>query len=309
MTRESSPPEARASKLRAHIVRRVRFGELTKEQGEAEAMRAGIGPLAREPDKSRFDPMPEVWWSLAMTLAWIVWRRAEPVRFAWDDYRQEFWRWAGQFSLKESADSGSPDEALLPADYTTRIDLVPLSPVSALQVARWADRASPKSRPVIDGRRALKDLLDRLQEGKLVAAGIPPEGKGRVEILDAVWIDLTFKTHQSWPADAVGALKDDAPRYRSVRVRRAAVMALWPTFDPEAASVRTGAPGRPTTKHLMIEEAKLRLNNGWRGSLKELSKELADWFPSKHPTLPTMQPRSIGNVLSPLWRGHKNKIK
>lgn len=71
----------------------VQYGRKTPAEAEAEAVRLGLGPFARRPDPADFDPVNEAWWSLPMTIAWILWRSRDQVREYWDEYRIECIDW------------------------------------------------------------------------------------------------------------------------------------------------------------------------------------------------------------------------
>jgi len=66
--------------VRDDIFDKVRRGEMTPPQAEAEAVRLGMKSFASEPDPAAFDPMCLAWWSLPMAIAWIAWRSPNRVR-------------------------------------------------------------------------------------------------------------------------------------------------------------------------------------------------------------------------------------
>src|SRR5207249_5014035 len=78
---------------RDHLLDNVKYGRMTPDEVEAEAVCLGLSKLASEPDSSQFDPMRETWWTLPMALAWIAWRSPDKVRECWDPYRAECWEW------------------------------------------------------------------------------------------------------------------------------------------------------------------------------------------------------------------------
>src|SRR5262245_60719419 len=69
------------------VIERVRIGEITPEEAEAEAGRQGFGPLATKPNPVDFDPSQMPDWSLPMALAWIAWRTTDAVREHCAEYR------------------------------------------------------------------------------------------------------------------------------------------------------------------------------------------------------------------------------
>lgn len=78
------------------LMDKLRRGELAPGEAEAEAMRLGIGPLARSPDPNA-DPRNEAFWGLPMVLAWIMTRELSAVCETWPDWREdkEWWRPCG----------------------------------------------------------------------------------------------------------------------------------------------------------------------------------------------------------------------
>lgn len=79
--------------LRQCLIGLVMDGLLPSTEGEALAEKWGQVSLATSPPPSKFDPMLEPGWSLAMTIAWISKRRADAVRDSWTAFRTECWEW------------------------------------------------------------------------------------------------------------------------------------------------------------------------------------------------------------------------
>jgi hypothetical protein len=52
---------------------------VTREQALAEAQAAGICTAEIHPDPDDYDPIREPYWTLPMTLAWVIYRSYEPV--------------------------------------------------------------------------------------------------------------------------------------------------------------------------------------------------------------------------------------
>ncbi len=60
----------------------------------------------------------------------------------------------------------------------------------------------------------------------------------------------------------------------------------------------TGAPGRPSSMHLVEAEYRARCDRGEaEAGIGAEAKALAEWFQSKHPHLPRLKPKSIANKL------------
>jgi hypothetical protein len=90
---------------------------------------------------------------------------------------------------------------------------------------------------------------------------------------------------------------------------------FFPDFDASGNARdepnRTGAPGRPTSKHLIEDEAKRRLDSGAPCcTLKTFAAELAIWLRHIHPKAPKMTPRTVENAVRDLWqRRNENPTK
>jgi hypothetical protein len=81
---------------RDEIAEAVQYGRMTPSEAEAKLKELGFPPLALQPDPADYDPIEQVWWSLPMTVAWIVWRASIEVCEAWDTFRKQgsFWEHA-----------------------------------------------------------------------------------------------------------------------------------------------------------------------------------------------------------------------
>ena len=72
--------------------------------------------------------------------------------------------------------------------------------------------------------------------------------------------------------------------------------------SPLPASDRTGAPGRPTSRHRVLEEFERRLAaNEVRPTLGEEAQTLAAWLRTTHPNLAGMTPKTIENLIRHLY--------
>jgi hypothetical protein len=82
-----------------------------------------------------------------------------------------------------------------------------------------------------------------------------------------------------------------------------------PTFWNAAnvSEYRTGAPGRPSSSHLVEAELDRRISSGTRpGSAAKEAESLADWLKNTHPKLPPMTKKTILNRFRIKIRGHVN---
>ena len=75
-------------------------------------------------------------------------------------------------------------------------------------------------------------------------------------------------------------------------VEKGDVRALWPFGSTEL--VRSGAPGRPTSMHIVFAELERRADAGTLSdSIVQESKDLSRWLGSNHGDKPQAKPKSI----------------
>ncbi len=82
-----------------------------------------------------------------------------------------------------------------------------------------------------------------------------------------------------------------------------------PVRKPPKAT--TGAPGRPTSMHLVVNEFKRRCEDGLfdGNNFKRESEHLAEWFVEHYKEEQPIQPHSIRNSISKAWRKFPDEIR
>jgi len=91
-----------------------------------------------------------------------------------------------------------------------------------------------------------------------------------------------------------------------IEVNREDVERKWPSGS--TTTYTTGAPGRPTSRHLVEPEAKRRIAAGdVPERLAEFAKSLSGWLSGKHPTATPMTGKTIENLIRPLWHNRPSK--
>lgn len=222
---------------RDELLRRVTHFEITLDEADAEAARCGLEPLNPDPDPTVFDPMSEVRWSLPMTLAWIIWRDPDRVRWQWDRWRREKLVWA---------------ELMLPGRDAIEYHLVPLK----RNFGSWSDvvldtsvREAFGHVPVVAPDAAKSELWKLFQEGKLDPDGINAETDRREPINARQFQDLVIVTGGDKTPDLLSAgwgriLYHDVSVSREELLKRkhfpAVVAALG---KPSSTEKRRGRPG------------------------------------------------------------------
>ena len=90
-------PAAQSSRtekeIRSVLIDLVFNGIVGVEDAEEWVKAWGLPPFVRTPSKDEFDPTKFSRWTLAMSVAWIVWRDLDWVREAIDEYRTKRTEW------------------------------------------------------------------------------------------------------------------------------------------------------------------------------------------------------------------------
>lgn len=104
----------------------------------------------------------------------------------------------------------------------------------------------------------------------------------------------------------------DAPEHPSlerVQFSRKHLFELWPESGSELPS-RTGVPGRPTSKHLVLDElVRCAAQGRLQKTLAEQARCLSRWLKDNHPTEPQMETASLENAIRDVYRAAKNPTK
>jgi hypothetical protein len=75
-------------------------------------------------------------------------------------------------------------------------------------------------------------------------------------------------------------------------------------------TLRSGVPGRPTSKHLVLEKARCRLDAGdYPSKLSVFSRELADALRNEEPAAAPMTAKTVANAIRKLWNEHQKPLK
>ena len=176
---------------------------------------------------------------------------------------------------------------------------------------QWPDEASFKS----DGAERhnlvvglVANLIGKLRSGELAATGIWNGGRAR-EIVPADWwsgedwLELGFRRagQPRCRLDLSGSAHSLGSSVHHLRIMEA--VATEPPQPPPATD-RTGAPGAPSSMHIIIEELHRRAGGDEmiRASIKAESEALASWFKDRHPTLRLPTAKTIRNQIGGLHR-------
>jgi hypothetical protein len=227
---------------RQQLLEAVLNGELTPAQAETEALRLGIGQLATRPDPARFDPRKEEWWTLPMTIAWIVWRTPEAVRNQWDDWRSGCLHW------EECRWTRGNDTPVIAGH-----ELKPMPPAS------WPLLALDASHPQTMTTREAHDQLWRaLGHGAIEANAIDLEARKRVDVPKEEWKGLSNFTERG--KDVLRADAHAKSGYRETWLPSAAVIDAWPARRTRPKERIGGSPEAARFDRVLVEPG-----TGWIG--------------------------------------------
>lgn len=135
-------------------------------------------------------------------------------------------------------------------------------------------------------------LLNALVEGKLVASGYDtrsPADAKPVAISPDRWRVMTPDFQKS-SAEGSGVSLFGIRVFRNAAALNSHLL--------QVDLYRSGLPGRPTVKQLIIAEFDRRMSSGQAlGSLPAEARELSDWAFTNHPQAPAPSPRTIENQI------------
>ena len=133
---------------------------------------------------------------------------------------------------------------------------------------------------------------------------------------EAVLFSSPFIDDEQWASGIDDSIRtDDGPVWSKLLVRKEQVASIW-AFGIASGGGRkagiydTGAPGRPTSAHLVKLELQERHRRG--DMLTSFSQEcavLAQWLKAEHPDAPQMLQQSIENAVRLEYRKLKAAIK
>lgn len=116
-----------------------------------------------------------------------------------------------------------------------------------------------------------------------------------------LWSSI-YLDEEHWRKGHGDCLEDRrGPQWERLMVLKSDIAKVWP-FQ----AARTGAPGRPSSMHLIEAEFEARCKREEvAASLAEESRNLANWLRSEHPSAPRLTEKTIQNRLRETYRQHK----
>jgi hypothetical protein len=160
---------------------RAKYGEITGDEADAEAIRLGLGSLSRRPGPEEFRPEALTHWTLPMAVAWIAFLDLDEVREWSAPYRADCREWLWQ-RWRVGFEGPIHEGWHLEARSKPTLALLGLS-ATYDNVAK----GKPLSMSIDEAREA---LWIALREGFFPATGIDTETGRRVEIPALEWREL-----------------------------------------------------------------------------------------------------------------------
>lgn len=232
---------------RDQILTKVRLGELTPKEAEELARSKGLEPFATQPDHRAHAPSKKPYWTLAMTLAWIVYRDTKKV-MEWDnEFRRGWLEWRPQGTGHE-------------------IDSVTLA--DGKRFEEWGafpdDLGKPPQKRQSDIDNAKAELWAKLQDGTLAASGLSIAQGERIPIGPESWIELVNHRTPDTGRREPFVLSSDRRKvlFWEVRFPRKKVLGFWPKPRPRLA--------------LSVRRLK-EVIEAWPGGTKPTKSELEAW--------------------------------
>jgi hypothetical protein len=220
MAWESSEPSPRDL-----LIHRVRIGEITPEEAEAEAEQGGFGPIATKPSPIDFDPAQLPYWSLPMALAWIAWRHIQQVREHCAEYCENWLHWSpGSWNVP----TGNGLEFKRIDGYELKSSRQPTVMRLALTESYLSSTETLPSTCQMSIAKAEKELFSALAAGRLVAVAKDSAGKV-VEIPQREWPYLHLFEEQESDVLKRDAL-DATPAFTEINLWRKDLQRLWEEF-------------------------------------------------------------------------------
>lgn len=313
--------------LRDKLHEKIRVGKepwtRNVNRGDEVAVYLGLEPFVTEPDATRFDPMREPTWSLMMALAWIIDRTPEAVRDHWEDYRAECQEWGPWMDGWREHDRRPPaelEDLKVPGKAAVAMLTRELRDGRVLR----ADGKPPNKARVEIPAREWRDLeiFDGARISRREGRSVGREQvylthkRGTVPVYEDVQISrealiALFPPH----IETVVAEEAEEPalvpveiidaEFAEVRADEELQLAAGLTPSPEpvaetaaAPIYHTGAAGRPSSAHLILQELDARWANGERHQNKAAWAEvLVTWLGKAHPKAPPLKVRGATNAI------------
>jgi len=216
------------------LLERAKYGEISGDEADFEAIRLGLGSLSRKPGMGEFRPETLAQWTLPMAVAWIAYLDLDEVREWSAPYRAECfdWRWE---RWRVGFDG--------PVFEGWHLEQRNSATLALLGISAAIHATKNEKQPVLSTKDAVEALWTALQEGFFEATGIDTGIGRRVPIRALEW-------HELVPVEAKGGTDEVrlgllGPGYREVLLPSSSLRGYWrkrevPQFTLPAVQPPTG---------------------------------------------------------------------
>lgn len=222
---------AEAQALKDALFERAKYGEITGEEADAEAIRLGLGSLSQRPGPDAHRPENVAQWTLAMAVAWIAFRDMDEVREWYAPFREDCWDWHWQ---RWRVGPGGQIHEGWHLEQRRRPTL------SLLAVAGALHRVEERNPPVMYVRDAKEALWVALREGLFTASGIDMETDRRTPIPELDWHELVAVEGRGEVDEVRRGLMGNG--YRDPLVPSAALRGLWRAVSKKPLTLPQSIP-------------------------------------------------------------------
>jgi len=201
--------------LKDRLFERAKYGEITGDEADAEAVRLGLGSLSRKPGPDQFRPEALTHWTLPMAVAWIAYLDLDKVREWSAPYRAECYDWHWQ-RWRRGLDGPIYEGWHLEQRSTPTLSL--------LGIGASIDRAEDNGHLKLSVAEAEKALWVALGTDCFRASGLNENGR-RVEIPPLEWNDLKLILGRGDREEL--CFDFDSVAYRQVLLPSAPIRGFW----------------------------------------------------------------------------------
>lgn len=234
------PVECERQRRTDKLIDALHNGEITPEEAENFARLEGLAPLRPSAAPDEYLPEKEVYWTLPMVIAWIVWRTLDRVRQQYDPYRSAspFWFYRTYESMGARIRSEEPQGGyfLTEQSKASAMDL-------SLQEAFGLITEREYYSAVTTVRLAREDVWRKAGIGRITAYAVRCSDGEVVPIPDYEWSYLVL--HQNHGRDELCFEHNQTPRFHSIRFRQSEIKKCW---SKSGASSRAKSDARKRCK-------------------------------------------------------------
>jgi hypothetical protein len=200
---------------REHFFSAVAKGEIVPNSADKLLAAAGFEPLYAAPDLDEFHPENEPYWTLAMTVAWMVWHTIEAVTNVWEPFVSKCRYWG------ESSGPGQLKPGFVLEQSKPRS-------LNWLRLSEAAEEMSGDDSASMTVKEARETLWRTLQDPSAGLSATAIKCGNRIEIPSIEWQDLELQIQGQSHAerDTLGT-RHQCHIYEQATLPRVKVQALW----------------------------------------------------------------------------------